>query len=105
MGTELPLRPHPEGVLVAVWVVPAAQHSEVVGLHGGALRVRVTAPAEGGKANRAAADLVARALGGRRGEVTAGAGSRHKRVLVSGVSVEAAQKRLRILLASRPRAP
>ena len=86
MGASFPLRAHPEGVVIEVWVVPGAARSEIVGLHDGALRVRVAAPAEGGKANRAAARLVARAVGGRDGEVVAGAGARRKQVLVAGVS-------------------
>ncbi len=80
--------------------MPGARRSEIVGLHDGALRVRVSAPAEAGKANRAAEDLVARALGGRRGEVVSGAGARRKQVLVSGVSPEQAAERLRRLLSS-----
>jgi len=80
-------------------VVPGARRSEIVGLHAGALRVRVAAPAEEGKANRAAAGLVAEALGGRRGEVVSGAGARRKQVLVRGVSGEQAGERLRRLLA------
>jgi len=105
MSEALPLRAHPEGVVVEAWVVPGATRSEVVGLHGGALRVRVAAPAEGGKANRAAARLVARAVGGRVGEVVAGVGARRKQVLVAGVSVTSAAEALRALLdpSARPR--
>jgi uncharacterized protein (TIGR00251 family) len=96
------LHPHPEGVCLEIWVVPGAGRSEIVGLHDGALRVRVNAPAEAGKANQAAADLVARALGGRRGEVTAGRAARRKQVLVRGVSEKEAAARLRRLLCSGP---
>ena len=93
-----PLRAHPDGVVVDAWVVPGAARTEVAGFYGGALRVRVSAAAEGGKANRAAARLIARALGGRRAEVIAGAASRGKQVLVTGVTVEAAAERLAGLL-------
>jgi uncharacterized protein (TIGR00251 family) len=102
MSASLPLRAHPGGVVVETWVVPGAARSEIAGLHGGALRVRVAAPAEGGKANRAAARLVARALGGRGGEVIAGVGARRKQVLVPGVCPESAAERLRDLLGPRP---
>jgi uncharacterized protein (TIGR00251 family) len=95
------LRSHPDGVLVAVWVVPGAAREEVVGFYGRALRVRVTAPAEGGRANRAAAVVVARALGGRRGEVVSGQAARRKLVLVFGVEVAAAAERLDALFADR----
>ena len=95
------LRPHPDGVRVAVWVVPGASREEVTGTHAGALRVRVSAPAEAGKANRAAASLVARALGGRSGEVVAGSTARRKEVVVLGVTLPAARERLAALLACR----
>lgn len=70
---------------MTVWVVPGASRDEVVGIYGGALRLRVSVPAEGGKANRAAAALAAHTLGGRRGEVVAGHSARRKLVLVRGV--------------------
>jgi uncharacterized protein (TIGR00251 family) len=94
MTAGRPLRAHPDGVVVEAWVVPGAARTEITGLHDGALRVRVSAPAEGGKANRAAARLISRALGGRRGEVIAGATSRRKQVLVTGVTGEQAAERL-----------
>ena len=86
--------PHPEGVLVKVWVVAGAWNDDVGGTHDGALRVRTTAPAEAGKANRAVGRLVAGALGGRRGSVVSGATSRRKLVLVEGVTVAEAQDRM-----------
>jgi hypothetical protein len=93
------LRRHPDGVLVAVWVVPGASRSGVAGIHDGALRLRVAAPAEGGKANRAAAVLVARAFGARGGEVVSGHAARRKDVLLAGVTLQAAEERLVVLLA------
>lgn len=102
MSDGLPLRADPVGVVVEVWVVPGAARTEIVGLHDGALRVRVAAPAEGGKANRAAARLAARAVGGRAGEVIAGGGARRKQVLVAGVLAAAAGEHLRGLLCSLP---
>jgi uncharacterized protein (TIGR00251 family) len=86
---------HPEGVIVEVWVVAGGSRDEVGGVYHGALRVRTTAPAEGGKANRAVARLVANAVGGRRGSVVSGAGSRRKRVLVEGVTAREAELRIR----------
>lgn len=102
MEPESPvLRPHPDGVLVTVWVVPGASHAGVAGIHDGALRLRVAAPAEGGRANRAAEALVARAFGGRRAEVVLGHAARRKEVLLAGVTLQAAQERLAVLLANR----
>jgi hypothetical protein len=92
------VRPHPDGVVVAVWVVPGAARSQVAGLHAGALRVRVSAPPEAGKANRAAAELVSRVLGGRGATVVSGAGARRKEIAVRGVEAPVAAERLLALL-------
>ncbi len=90
------ISPHPDGVVIDVWVVPGASSDEVVGEHAGALKVRTAAPAEGGKANRRVAGIVAQAAGGRSGSVVAGAASRSKRVLVVGVTASAAAAMLQI---------
>jgi hypothetical protein len=95
MPSDLPLSDHPDGVLLDVWVVPGASRDEVAGMHDGALRVRVAAPPEGGKANRAAARLVAAVLGARRGRVVTGKAARRKQILLSGVAPDEAAERLR----------
>lgn len=79
------LTSHPDGVLVTVWVVPGASSDQVVGEHGGALKVRTVAPAQGGRANSRVAAMVAAAVGGRCGSLVAGYASRRKQVLVVGV--------------------
>lgn len=81
----LMLSPHADGVIVTVWVVPGASRDQVVGEHGGALKVRTVAPAEGGQANSRVAAMVAEAVGGRSGSLVAGYASRRKQVLVIGV--------------------
>ena len=47
----------------ALQVSGGARRSEVVGVHGGALKVAVQAPPDKGKANRAVVELLAEALG------------------------------------------
>jgi uncharacterized protein (TIGR00251 family) len=90
------IRPAPEGCVIAVWAVPGASRSEVAGLHGDALRVRVTAPPENGAANREIVRLLAGALGVRPAAlvVEAGATSRRKRVRVRGLEPATALRRL-----------
>ena len=85
---------HPDGVLVAAWVVPGASTDQVIGEHDGALKVRTAAPPEGGKANRRVGLLIAEFLGGRRGAVIAGTSSRRKQVLVYGVTLDDARAAL-----------
>jgi len=44
-------------------VVPGASKTELKGTHGGALRIRVAAPPEAGKANRALLQFLAKLTG------------------------------------------
>jgi len=83
-------------VLVTVHVQPGARQNEVVGPHGDALKVRVTAPPVDGKANRAVIALLADVLGVPPGhvEVVAGASQRRKRLRVQGVTLERARTKL-----------
>jgi len=91
---------NPRGVVLTVWVVPSASRDGIVGRHGDALKVRTTAAATGGTANRAVADQLERALGADRIELLTGAAGRRKRYLVVGVEVD----RVRSILESSPSA-
>jgi uncharacterized protein (TIGR00251 family) len=66
--------------------MPGARRTEVAGLHGDALKVRVAAPAVDGKANDALAAFIAKRLGVARKDVRLASGekSREKRLEVSG---------------------
>jgi uncharacterized protein (TIGR00251 family) len=66
------MRIEADGDDVLVWVkaVPGASRDEIAGVLGGRLKVRVAAPPEGGKANRAIAMLLARAIGVKAGRVS-----------------------------------
>ncbi len=86
------LADHPDGTLVTVWVVPGAKQTEIVGTYGDAVKVRVTVPPEGGKANAAVERLLSDVCGGD-ARLVRGATSRRKTLLVRGVAsshVEAA---------------
>ncbi|MBX9583560.1 MAG: DUF167 domain-containing protein [Gemmataceae bacterium] len=82
------ITPHPDGAVLAVRAQPGARKSAVLGEHGGALKVAVTAPPEDGRANAAILELLRDWLGVRRSEVEliAGHASRAKQVLVRGRS-------------------
>jgi uncharacterized protein len=72
-------------------VQPRASRSEIVGIHGTALKVRLQAPPVDGAANKALVSLLAERLGvARRSvQVVAGATSRAKTVEIDGTSVSA----------------
>lgn len=84
------------GVRITVKVHPRARREGVRGVHGGVLKVEVTAPAEGGAANRAVEALLARALDVPRNSVSVvhGAASRVKVVEASGIDLERARRRI-----------
>jgi uncharacterized protein (TIGR00251 family) len=75
------------GTEIRVFCQPRAARTALVGLHAGAVKVKVRAPALEGKANEALVALLAGALGvpARRIRVVAGAQSRWKRLLVEGL--------------------
>ena len=78
---------------MSVWVVPGASRTEVAGLHDGALRVRVAAPAESGKANKAVVRLIAEKTGVKV-RLTFGTASRRKRLLIEGKTPREAARSL-----------
>jgi uncharacterized protein (TIGR00251 family) len=82
-------------VRVAVHVQPRASRSEIVGVHGAALKVRLQAPPVDGAANEALVTLLAEQLGvpQRSVRVVAGTTSRAKTVEIDG-STEAAVRAL-----------
>lgn len=74
--------------MLAVHATPRSGRDEVVGVEAGAqgdeVRVRVTAPPDGGKANKAVCKVLAQALGVPKTSVmvVSGQTSRHKRVSI-----------------------
>jgi uncharacterized protein len=82
----------PSGVLhLALHVQPGAKTTEVAGLHGAALKVRLAAPPVDGKANAALVAFFADMLDVPKGniELAVGAATRRKVLRITGVSVPA----------------
>jgi uncharacterized protein YggU (UPF0235/DUF167 family) len=79
-----------------LWVTPRAASDRVGPFTDGVLSVRVTRPAAGGEANRAALRVVARALDLPVSalQLTAGGAARHKRLLVEGLDSAEMLRRL-----------
>lgn len=76
-------------VLVRVKAVPGAKSDRIVGALGDRLKIRIAAPPEGGKANRAICELIAETLGVKSASVVVerGHASAEKTVRISGVSM------------------
>ncbi|MBI5330503.1 MAG: DUF167 domain-containing protein [Betaproteobacteria bacterium] len=79
------VRPHDFGAELEIHVQPGASKSDVAGLHGDALKVRIQARAVDGAANAALTEYLAQRLGLPRTGVTIRRGekSRRKTVLVA----------------------
>lgn len=73
-----------QGYLLRLTVVPGAQRTQVVGLYGDRLKIRLAAPPEKGSANRELIDFLARSLNLPKSSfrLTTGAQSRSKVVAV-----------------------
>lgn len=72
----------PGGVRLAVQVVPNAKKTEVVGVQGEALKVKLQAQPIEGKANEALVKWLAKALGVNRGAVVITSGLTNKKKLI-----------------------
>lgn len=83
-------------VTLRLRVVPGARRPGVVGRHGEAWKVRVSVPAEAGRANEAVLALLAETLHVLRGDLALAAGhsSRDKVVALDGLTSETAETRL-----------
>jgi len=85
-----------DAVVLHVHVQPGAGRSSVVGRHGTALKMRVAAAPEGGRANEACADLLAETFGLKRAQVelVGGQSSRAKQFKLTGLDHEAFRTQL-----------
>jgi uncharacterized protein len=82
-------RANPDGThSIRVHAQPGAKRTQVAGLHGDALKIRVAAPALEDRANDALIEFIARQLGIAKRDVTlaSGAKSRDKRFEIRGAA-------------------
>ncbi len=85
-----------KGVFIDIKVVPGARQDQIAGVLGDQLKVRISAPPEGGKANKAICKLLAKALGVRASsvQIVSGLTSAEKVVQVEGVTLDEARDML-----------
>ncbi|MEO2082548.1 MAG: DUF167 domain-containing protein [Desulfurobacteriaceae bacterium] len=79
-------------------VQPKSSRNRIEKAEGGRLKVRVTVPPEGGKANRAVIELLSKALKVPKSsiEVVRGETSRNKVIFIEGIDVATLQEKLGI---------
>jgi uncharacterized protein (TIGR00251 family) len=94
-------------IVVRLHVQPGAGKTVVVGRHGDALKVRVAAPPQEGRANEAVLALVAATFGVERArvELASGQASRAKRVRIGAMDADEAARHLSDALAAGASAP
>ncbi len=82
-------RKEDEAIILTIHAQPGARRSEVAGLHGDALKIRLAAPPVEGKANEALRRFIAERFEVplRNVELLRGAQSRHKMVRITGSSI------------------
>ncbi len=100
-GSEDFVRPAKEGVYVKLRVSPGAKSTRIKGLYGeGAVRLSVTAPPTGGRANGEIERYLARLLEVPRSDITVAKGGqrRDKLVFVRGFGADEVRTRLDDLL-------
>jgi len=77
-------------ITLTLHVQPGAKHSEISGLHGEALKLRLAAPPIEGRANEALLKFIAGLFGVplRQVELRQGAQSRHKVIMITGSKID-----------------
>lgn len=83
-------RVHHDLLTVTLHVQPGAKRTEIVGLHGDALKIKLAAPPVEGKANEALLRFIADqfAVPMRNVELKQGGQSRHKVIAISGSTID-----------------
>lgn len=91
-----------KGLLLCIKVVPKAARNQISGWEGEELKVRLNAVPEKGKANETLIAFLAKQLGLSQSQVQLASGetNRHKRLLITGISLQECEKRLAKILES-----
>ena len=97
MTNMVRLRESKKGLTFDIQVIPHASRAELVGVQDSALKVKVTAPPVEGAANEACIKLLAKELGLKKSqmEISSGAKSRKKTVMIKDISKEMLQTKIK----------
>jgi len=96
--TELAIEKIDGGVVLPVKIVPASSRTAVCGLLDGMLKIKVSAPAEKGKANKSLLDFLAKEMGVKKNAISIISGQTNpiKQVQILEISVEAVLEKLNL---------
>ena len=99
MSLESSVKDRDGSVELRIYCQPRASKTEIVGLYGDAIKVRLAAPPVEGQANMKLCQFLSKFFGALRQEVQilAGKGARQKRVLIKGKTVKEILDRLSIV--------
>lgn len=99
---SLPIKATSKGLVLCVKVVPKASRNQISGWEGEELKVRLNAVPEKGKANETLIAFLAKELAISQSQIQLASGetSRHKRLLITGLSLQDCEKKLTCILAS-----
>ncbi len=83
----IPIEETADGVVFDIRVIPRSSRSELAGIHGDVLKLRVTAPPVEGAANKECIRFLSEVLGVKRSQVQiiAGHRSKNKKIFISGI--------------------
>jgi len=86
------------GAVLSVYIHPKASATECVGIYGDAIKIRVAAPPVDGAANDELIQFLARQLSipSTSVRIHSGAGGRHKRIFIKGVTAQLVMARLHL---------
>ena len=101
----LSLKEHPEGIVFKIFVQPRSSKNTIAGIHGDALKIRLTAPPVDNAANKMCVQFLAKCLGVSKSslEIVSGHTGRNKQILLrceGGGDTETERTRLSGLIAS-----
>jgi uncharacterized protein (TIGR00251 family) len=93
MSADFPegmLTADPEGTIIRLHLLPRASRTEICGIQGNELKVRVTSPPVDDAANRLCTEFFAKLLRTAKSNITiiSGQKSRHKRLRITGASLQ-----------------
>jgi uncharacterized protein (TIGR00251 family) len=82
--STLPTKDHPEGITFTILVQPRSAKNMIVGLHGEALKIKLTAPPVDNAANKMCIKFLARSLGVSKSQIQiiSGQTNRTKQILL-----------------------